>query len=139
MAGLRLEGIPQVALTVPNIEESIAFYEGHLGLHLLFKTPNMAMLGCGDTRILLGTPEQNATKQQMFLYFRVADIRAAFSELRSRGVKVDQEPHMVGSFQGRDAWLATFFDPAGTLHHLMSEVPSTTKPGASVQSARSKA
>ncbi|HEX9815504.1 MAG TPA: VOC family protein [Candidatus Thermoplasmatota archaeon] len=139
MSAVHVEAVSQVAMTVPNIDEAISFYEGKLGIRLLFKTPNMAMLACGETRILLGTPEQNTTKQPMFLYFRVEDIKTAFAGLRSDGVRVGQEPHMVGSFQGRDAWLATFFDPSGTLHHLISEVPGAANPSAAVQSARSKA
>lgn len=139
MPAVRLEAISQVALTVPNIDEAVAFYEGTLGLPLLFKLPHMALFACGETRILLGTPEQNKTKQQQFLYFRVGDIRATVAELKARHVNAQDEPHVVGQFQGKDVWLATFLDTAGTLHHLISEVPSASKPPAAVQSARSKA
>ena len=89
MPAIRLEGIAQVALTVPNLDEAVKFYEGNLGVQVLFRTPNMAMLACGEIRVLLGTPEQNATKQTMFLYFRVADIRAVLlrdaAAVRARG------------------------------------------------------
>jgi catechol 2,3-dioxygenase-like lactoylglutathione lyase family enzyme len=121
-------GVPQVAITVRDVAAGVVFYQEKLGFELLFKTPQMAMLSCGETRLLLGTDSASSAGQAVFLYFRVGDIRAAEAVLKERGVRIDGEPHVVGQFQGKDVWLATFRDDDGTLHHLISEVPSLRDP-----------
>jgi methylmalonyl-CoA/ethylmalonyl-CoA epimerase len=120
---MTLVRIAQVALTVRDIEQGIVFYRDALGLTFLFRTPTMAFFDCGGTRILIGT--ENATAQAgAFLYFAVDDITAAHKELVDAGVSFDEPPHMVAKLPDREVWLAVFRDPAGTIHHLMSE-PST--------------
>ncbi|HLE47624.1 MAG TPA: VOC family protein [Candidatus Thermoplasmatota archaeon] len=126
----RLLGIPQVSTTVPNLQDAIRFYEGDLGLRLIFKTPAMALFACGATRLMVATPDENPTKQQTFLYFQVDDIAATQTSLTAKGVRFQGTPHTVGQFENREVWLATFFDGAGTLHHLISEVPVRATPAA---------
>ena len=43
-----------------------------------------------------------------------------------RGVarRLDGEPHVVGRLEGRDAWLAHFYDVESNLHALTSETPT---------------
>jgi len=122
--GPALLGIPQISTTVPNLEEAIQFYQGDLGLPLLFKTGAIAMFACGSTRLMVATHDQNPTKQQTFVYFAVDDIAKAKTHLATKGIRFHEEPHTVGQFNGRDVWLASFFDRGGSILHLMSEVPA---------------
>ena len=123
---LKLMGIPQVALTAPDLETGLAFYQGKLGLPLLFRTPAMAMFACGSTRVLVAGRDQNPKGPDTMLYFQVEDIHTAQASLAREGVQVEGKPHAVGKFQDREVWLATFRDPGGTLHHLISEMPAST-------------
>jgi predicted enzyme related to lactoylglutathione lyase len=61
------------------------------------------------------------------LYFRVADIEAAFAELTDRGVEFVSEPHLIhrdddGTFgkPGEEEWMAFFQDPGGNTLALAS-------------------
>lgn len=112
--------LAQVALTVQDLPGALAFYRDRLGMRELFSTPAMAFLDCGGTRILLGT--ENASSQPTFLYFAVDDIQRAHEGLVAEGVAFESGPFVVARLEDRDVWLAAFRDPAGTLHHLLSEV-----------------
>jgi hypothetical protein len=44
--------------------------------------------------------------------------------LKSRGVKIEQEAHLVAKgWNGHDVWMAFFRDPFGNLLALKSDVP----------------
>ena len=49
------------------------------------------------------------------------DIVAACAALRSRGVRLEGEPHVVGQLGDKDVWLAHFYDMEGNLQALTSE------------------
>jgi len=112
--------IGQVALTVDDLDRAVAYYRDVLKLKHLFSAGNMAFFDCGGTRILVGT--ENATPQKTHLYFEVADIHAAHDAMEQRGAVFEERPHMVAKLPDREVWIALFKDPAGTLHHLISEV-----------------
>ena len=49
--------IGQLAITVSNVKQALAFYRDILGLKFLFSpSENPAFLSFGDTRIVLNTP-----------------------------------------------------------------------------------
>lgn len=116
-------GIAQVAITVRDLDAATAFYRDTLGMRHLFTTNGMSFLACGDTRVLLGV--ENPTGQSVLLYFRVPDTRAAAQRLVKAGVKLDEEPRMIATLEGREVWLAAFRGPDGVMHHVISEEPAT--------------
>ena len=121
-----ITGVAQIAVVVRDLGKAVAFYRDTLGLTLLFQVPSVAFLDCGGTRVMLALPDAahpELDHPPSILYFRVADIGAACRTLVARGAKLEGEPHVVGQVEGRDVWLAHFYDMEGNLHALTSEVP----------------
>ena len=117
--------IGQVALQVSDIAAAVRFYRDGLGIPLLFEAPPaLAFFDCGNLRLMLSAPEQGqaAAPSTGALYFRVADIRAAHATLRDRGVKFEDEPHLVARLPDHELWMCFVRDPAGNLLGLMAEV-----------------
>ena len=52
-----LSMIGQIAITVTNVDQSIAFYRDKLGMKLLFQVPNMGFFDCGGIRLMLSGSE----------------------------------------------------------------------------------
>jgi catechol 2,3-dioxygenase-like lactoylglutathione lyase family enzyme len=121
-----IENIGQVAIRARDLEASIAFYRDALGLDFLFEAGTLAFLGCGDVRLMLAVPENDDVDHpSSTLYFRVADLPAAFEELQARGVTFVDEPHLIAKLPDHELWMAFFRDPDGNLMGLMSEVRET--------------
>lgn len=118
-----IEGIGQIALTVDDVERATAFYRDALGIPFLFAAPpQLAFFDCGGVRLMLSAPEgETASGGGSVLYFKVADIDAAFDTLRGRGVAFVDEPHLIAKLATGELWMAFFRDPAGNLLALMSE------------------
>lgn len=118
-----IDGLGQVALTVGDVERSVAFYRDGLGLPLLFAPgPALALLDLGGVRLMLSAPEGQLTPGGgTVLYLRVADLDAAYAELRSRALVFIDEPHLVASMPDHDLWMCFLRDPDGHLLGLMSE------------------
>ena len=119
-----LSQIGQIALTVSDVERSVAFYRDALGMRLLFRAgPNLAFFDCAGIRLMLSAPEADFKPGGgTVLYFRVPDIRAAFAALRSRGVSFVDEPHLVAKMPDHELWMTFFKDADGNTLALMSEV-----------------
>jgi methylmalonyl-CoA/ethylmalonyl-CoA epimerase len=121
-AGLALGPIGQIALTVKDAAQSLAFYRDALGLKFLFDAPNLAFFDCGGVRLMLSsTPEPG--KYSSVVYFKVNDIERAQRILSGRGVLFEGAPHLVAKMSDHDLWMAFFRDPDRNLLALMSEVP----------------
>ncbi|HTT69282.1 MAG TPA: VOC family protein [Gemmatimonadales bacterium] len=121
-----ITGVAQIALVVHDLEKAVAFYRDTLGLTLLFQVPSAAFFDCGGTRLMLALPDPGHPELDhppSIVYFRVADIAATCGTLQGRGARLEGEPHVVGQFEGRDVWLAHFYDNEGNLHALTSEAP----------------
>jgi extradiol dioxygenase family protein len=59
---------------------------------------------------------------ESILYLRVPDMRAAYQELRSRGVEFTAAPHLVHKHgDGTEEWMAFFKDPDGRPLAIMSQ------------------
>jgi hypothetical protein len=57
------------------------------------------------------------------LYFRVPDIRDAYQELQSRGVRFAGAPRMIHRHDsGIEEWMAFFDDPDGQPPAIMAQV-----------------
>ena len=119
-----IETLGQVALTVRDVERSVAFYRDAVGLPFLFApAPTLAFLMIGDVRLMLSTPEGDFTPGgSTVLYLRVADIEAEYAALAARGVPFIDEPHLVATMPDHELWMAFFADTEGNTHGLMCEV-----------------
>lgn len=120
-----ITGIRQIALTVSNVDRSVAFYRDAVGLPFLFAAgPNLAFLDIAGTRLMLSAPEGAFVPGlSSVLYFTVADISAAHAAMKGRGVAFVDEPHMIARMPDHDLWLSAFTDPDGHTMALMCERP----------------
>jgi methylmalonyl-CoA/ethylmalonyl-CoA epimerase len=116
--------IGQLLIPVEDFERGIAFYRDVLGIPFLFAAaPQMAFFDCGGVRLLVGVMPAGQTAQRgSAIYFRVTDIQAVYSELKSKSVAFRGEPHIAHRAPSYDLWLAEFVDPDGNQLVLMSEV-----------------
>jgi methylmalonyl-CoA/ethylmalonyl-CoA epimerase len=118
-----IDSLGQVALTVGDVERSVAFYRDTLGLRFLFApAPNLAFLSIGDVRLMLSAPEGvHMPGGSTVLYLRVADIVASHSDLSTRGVRFIDAPHLVARMPDHELWMCFFRDPDEHLLALMCE------------------
>jgi methylmalonyl-CoA/ethylmalonyl-CoA epimerase len=117
-----LSSIGQIAVTVRDIPRAVAFYRDLLGVPFLFEVPGMAFFQAGDTRLMLGLPENEVQHFSSILYFRVDDINGVYHDLKGRGVAFTHEPRLIHRGTRTDLWLAFFTDPDANTMALMSEV-----------------
>jgi catechol 2,3-dioxygenase-like lactoylglutathione lyase family enzyme len=118
---LTLGAIGQIARTVGDIEAAEAFYKNVLRLPHLFTFGNLAFFDCNGVRLFLsqGDGEDSAS----ILYFRVPDIHAANEELRKRGAKFTDAPHMIHKHaDGTEEWMNFFEDNEGRPLAIMAQV-----------------
>ena len=123
-----ITGVAQVAVVVHDLGRAVAFYRDTLGLPLLFQVPSAAFFDCGGMRLMLALPDAGHPELDhppSILYFRVDDIEATCRALAARGAQLEGEAHVVGQLEGRDVWLAHFYDMEGNLQALTSETPRT--------------
>jgi catechol 2,3-dioxygenase-like lactoylglutathione lyase family enzyme len=117
-----ITGLGQVAITVTDIERSVAFYRDVLGLTLLFTVPDqrMAFLDGGGVRLYLAEAEGPHASHPV-LYWRVDDLEAAHAAVAATGTPVESAPHLVHRGETGELWLAFVTDPDGHLVGLMHE------------------
>lgn len=135
-----MQGLAQVAISVRDLDRSVAFYRDAIGLPFLFAAPpRLAFLQCGETRVMLEEGLDADRASHPALYFRVDRCRAAAEALAARGVTLVAPPHVIARLPPRAAangegatgievWLAHFEDPDGHLMALMSEEPAPAAP-----------
>jgi methylmalonyl-CoA/ethylmalonyl-CoA epimerase len=118
-----IDNLGQIALTVRDVERSVAFYRDALGLRFLFApSPTLAFLMIGDVRLMLSTPEGAFTPGgSSVLYLRVADIDAEHASLSARGVTFIDAPHLVARMPDHELWMCFFRDPDEHTLALMCE------------------
>lgn len=120
---LSLSRIGQIAIVVKDVDRSTAFYRDVLGMRFLFAFPGLAFFDCDGVRLMLSKPEaKEFDHPSSVLYFRVADINAAYQTLRSRNVDFVDQPHVVARMTDHDLWMAFFRDPDDNTFALMCEV-----------------
>ena len=106
-----------VVLKARDLAAAKAFYADKIGLRVLSETPGGVTFQCGGDSQLVVTKSSVGTKDaQTQAAFRVADICAEVSELRRRGVKI--EDYDLPGLKTDDgiadigfAWMAWFIDP----------------------------
>src|SRR5205823_14767221 len=119
-----LSSIGQIAINAHDVKRATVFYRDTLGLRFLFDAGNLAFFDCGGIRLMLSPPEKpEFDHASSTLYFNVADIKAAQAQLASRGVKFEDQPHVIARLADREVWMTFFRDSEQNLMALMSEVP----------------
>lgn len=118
-----IQRIGQIAINVHDVERATAFYRDVLGLKLLFTAGQLAFFDCGGVRLMLTLPSSpDYDHPSSILYFKVDDIHAAYSRLKSFNVKMEDEPHLIAKLPDHDLWLAGFRDSEGNVMELMAEM-----------------
>ncbi|HSE49757.1 MAG TPA: VOC family protein [Terriglobales bacterium] len=117
--------IGQIAIVTRNTAAMTEFYRDKLGMKFLFTAGNMAFLMCGDVRIMLSPPEKpEHDHPASILYFKVPNIQVAHQALVARGVKFEDQPHLIAKLPDHDLWMCFFRDPENNIFGLMCEVRS---------------
>lgn len=119
----KLSTIGQIAITVSDVEEALAFYRDALGLDFLFSAgPGLAFLNADGVRIMLSTPQGAGTVgANSILYFKVSDIEAVHSSVIARGAKNERNPQLAAKMPDHEFWTGFLRDPDGNLVGLMEE------------------
>jgi len=119
----KLSAIRQVAITVSDIEKSLAFYHEVLGLDLLFRAgPNLAFLDAAGVRIMLTTPQGVGTVGgNSILYFSVSEIVEVHASLVKKGAVNERVPALAAQMPDHELWTGFLRDPDGNLVGLMEE------------------
>jgi methylmalonyl-CoA/ethylmalonyl-CoA epimerase len=120
----RLTAIKQISVNARELPRAIAFYRDTLGIrHLFDAPPQMSFFDCAGIRLLVGVAEKaEFDHPSSILYFEVPDIQAAHSDLKARGVKFRDEPHLVAKLADREIWLNFFDDTEGNVLALTCEL-----------------
>ena len=123
-AGFGLGPIGQIAVPVSDIDRAVAFYRDTLGMRFLFQAPpGLGFFDCAGVRLMLDAPAKaQAEHYSSIIYYKVADLQAAFETLSARGVIFEAKPHLVARLPDHELWMAFFRDPDANLLALMSEV-----------------
>lgn len=124
MAGIGIMRLGQIAVNVKDVDRAAGFYEGKLGLKLLFKAPpGLAFFDCGGVRLMLDRAEKpEFDHPSSILYFAVPNIQEAYGKLKNDGVRFEDEPHVIAKMATHDLWMTFFRDSEDNLLALMSEV-----------------
>src|SRR6266516_2672972 len=124
METLGITRLGQIQIRTHDVERAADFYEKILGLKLLFKAlPGLAFFDCGGVRLMLDRPDKaEFDHASSILYFSVPDIQAAHAGMKAKGVRFEDEPHMIARMQDHDLWMTFFRDSEDNLLALMSEV-----------------
>jgi len=121
MTALALGPIGQIAGMVKDIKAAEAFYKDTLRLPHLFTFGNLSFFDCGGVRLFLS--QGDGDDAASILYFAVPDIRAAHEELKARGVKFTDAPHMIHKHaDGTEEWMNFFEDNESRPLAIMARV-----------------
>jgi predicted enzyme related to lactoylglutathione lyase len=123
MGEIKLTRIRQIAITVTDVADALAFYRDILGLEYLFSaSENLAFLAAGDVRLMLTTPDGGGTAGEgSILYFSVEDCDAAHEAMLARGARDGGAPELVARMPDHELWIGCLRDPDGNLVCLMEE------------------
>jgi methylmalonyl-CoA/ethylmalonyl-CoA epimerase len=120
-------GLVQVAQRAEDLARASAFYADLLGAEprATFDPPGLAFFDLDGVRLLLDRGAPSA-----LLYVRVDDIDATVDRLRSSGVHIEAEPHVIFGHDdatlgpaGTDEWMAFVKDSEGNLVGLVEQRP----------------
>lgn len=124
---IELSQIGQIAVPVSNIDRAVAFYRDVLGMRFLFQAPpGLGFFDCSGVRLMLDAPAKAAQPDNFssIIYYKVADLQAAYDTLSSKGAVFEGKPELVAKMPDHELWMAFFRDPDSNLLALMSEIQS---------------
>lgn len=121
---IEYDGVTTCALSVSNLEASLAWYQTHLGLELCFKVMEMgwAELQTPTANLTLGLSqvEKVEGKGGATVVFGVKDIDKVRAQLEAGQVQFDGDTMVIPEMTK----LATFFDPDGNTLMLAQDLSS---------------
>ena len=120
--------IAQIAQRAEDLSRATAFYEELLGhkVAAVFDPPGLVFFDLDGARLLLEKGANSA-----LIYLVVDDVPAKTEQLRSRGITIVGEPHVI--FQhtdnalghaGMDEWMSFIEDSEGNTVGLVSWTPT---------------
>lgn len=91
-------------MPVADIDRATAFYRDGLGMRFLFQAPpGLSFFDCAGIRLMLDEPASAGRAEcGSVIYYRVADLDAAFRSLSGRGVSFEATPHLVARLPDHD-------------------------------------
>ena len=117
--------IGQVILRVDDLEMSVQFWTGAVGLQLSVSAGSFAFLDGGSIQLTLNQVENRPADNSVTeIVFEVDDVHSAFDELSKRGVPFEVDLRPVTSDGDRELWAAHFYDPDGHLASVVGWVGS---------------
>jgi catechol 2,3-dioxygenase-like lactoylglutathione lyase family enzyme len=124
-----LSQIGQIAVNVRDLPRAVNFYRDVLGMRHLFDAgPKLSFFDCGGVRLMLGPAEQPEFDHPgSILYYRVADLEAAYQELLAKGVRFQDAPHLIAKMPTYELWMAFARDSEENLFALMAEITPPRK------------
>lgn len=111
-APLHLGAVKYVMLGVADLQRSVDFYRGTLGLKVSQQGDDLAFFDAGSIQLVVST-EVGRAPGDSEIVFAVDHVRAAFQALSGAGVHFDRAPHSLTPTD----WAASFHDPDG---HVLS-------------------
>jgi methylmalonyl-CoA/ethylmalonyl-CoA epimerase len=117
-----LTTIGQIAVRIKDLDRAVTFYRDVLGVPFLFRVPNLAFFQLGEVRLMLSpaeTPEFDHPGS--VIYYKVAEIDAAYAALKAQGVEFVDAPHLIAKMPDHDLWMAFLKDSEGNTLSLMCE------------------
>src|SRR6476620_238984 len=111
--------IAQVAQHADDLDGAAVFYTNLLGVEpaARFDPPGLLFFALGGVRLLLDKAAPSA-----LVYFQVSDVRTEINRLRSSGVEIESEPHVIFHHDddsigpaGTDEWMAFVRDSEGNV------------------------
>lgn len=121
---MQIDGVGQVSISVSDVGRAVEFYRDVLEIPFLFQvpgSPGMAFFDCDGTRLYIVQPENPDNVGSSVIYFTVESAHEAAEELKSRGVALESEPHIIHQTENYTLWMAFFRDPDDNLMAVMSE------------------
>lgn len=111
--------IERVILRVADLDASVEFWTGQVGLQLVGKGGPFAFLDGGGAQLALNqvddVPDDGSLTE---LVLQVEDVKASYDELAGRGVPFEVELRPVTTDGSHELWAAHFRDPDGHLASL---------------------
>jgi catechol 2,3-dioxygenase-like lactoylglutathione lyase family enzyme len=113
----------QLAITVSDVEIALKFYCDILGLEFLFSpSKNLAFVKCGETRIMLSTPQGSGEiGKNSIPYFSATNLELVYEQALIKGAVAEREPQLTAKMPDHELWIGFLRDPDGNLIGLMEE------------------
>ena len=119
---MALDRIGQIALPVSDPDRAEAFYGQTLGLEKLFRFGSLVFFDCAGVRLMLeGSAKAVQPGAGVCHYFKVDSIPDSVAELKEKGLRFEDDPHLIARMPDHELWMTFFKDPDGHLLALMEE------------------